>query len=249
MSHNPGSTHSRATASSKLSAGAPVDRDHTLDAADQTRNNTAQRDSRTQALVAEKLRDARDAAHQGQWWRAYQLSKEATNLAPENVNAWLYRAALTNTTEDRIDYLTKALSLAPEDTQAGRGMYGALSRYLKEDPFLRYVEENDMLYRVVTGEGHVVAVPKDRATTRPYPFNEPHVLRVTYRWLAYSLLGLMLAGLGTLVCAPVAAAFAWQASHEPLSRDDHRRALMALLYAAALWMLGLLFSFLFLLHL
>src|SRR5437016_3053102 len=123
MSHNPDNTHSRATAPSKLSVGAPVGPDDTFDAADQARNKTAQRDSRSQALVAEKLRNARDAAHQGQWWRAYQLSVEATKLAPDNVNAWLYRAALTDTTEDRIDYLTKAVSLAPEDTQAGRGMY------------------------------------------------------------------------------------------------------------------------------
>src|SRR5438105_3475744 len=111
MSHNPGKTHSRARASSKLSAGAPVEHDHTLDATEQARNNLAQPDSRTQALVVEKLENARDAAHQGQWWRAYQLSVEATKLAPDNVNAWLYRAALADNTEDRIDYLTKALSL------------------------------------------------------------------------------------------------------------------------------------------
>src|SRR5713101_4401956 len=102
MSHNPGNTRSRATAPSKLAVGVP-----SVDASDQTRNDPVQRDSRSQVLVAAKLRNARDAAHQGQWWRAYQLSIEATKLAPDNVNAWLYRAALTDNTEDRIDYLTK----------------------------------------------------------------------------------------------------------------------------------------------
>jgi hypothetical protein len=239
----PGKAQSRATKSPLI---AP---DGNREAAEQPRANVTQPDPRTQAVIEEKLRAARDAAHQGQWWRAYQLSVEVTKLAPNNVNAWLYRAALTENSEDRMAYLSRALSLAPQNVQAGRGMYGALSNYLEDDPFLRYLEENDVLYRVETGEGQIVVVPKERATTRAYPFNEPHSLRVTYRWLAYSTLGLLLAGLGTLVCAPVAASFAWQASHEPLSRSDTRRARFALAYALVLWTLGLMLSFLFLLHL
>ena len=214
-----------------------------------TGDGTGHGEAPTQALLAEKLDAAREAAQLGNRERAFQLSLEATRMAPKSVEAWLYCAALVSNSDERLAYLTKALSLAPQDVQAGRGMYATLNQYLKADPFLRYLEENDLLYRVVTGEGRVVAVPKDRTFTPLFPASEPHVLRATNRWLAYALVGLFLAGLGTLVCAPIAAAFAWRARHELRSADQRSRADLALIYAAVLWMFGLLFSFLLLLHL
>jgi hypothetical protein len=127
-------------------------------------------------------------------------------------------------------------------------MYETLKLYLERDPFLRYLEETEGLYHALTGEGQVVIVPKDRAVSPPYPAPERTSLERAFRWLTYSLLGLPLAGLVTLVCAPVAVAFALRAGEQPLNKHRRRRANAALVYASILWMIGFVLGFLFLLH-
>ncbi len=203
----------------------------------------------TQATIAAMLERITASVRQGERRRAYLLSHEVTILAPYSVEAWLYHAALTDSDEERLNSLNKALSLAPEHLNARRSLYKALKLYLNQDPFLRYLEETDFLYHVLTGQGRVVIVPKDRASASPYPPVAPSPLQSVFRWLRYSVLGLPLAGLLTLVCAPVAAVLAWRASRQRLGITDRRRAMMALLYAAVLWMVGALLTVLFLVHL
>jgi len=124
-----------------------------------------------------------------------------------------------------------------------------LKRRLDYDPFLRYLEENETLYRVLTGEGRVVTVPKDRAIAAPFPPPEPTPLQPVYRWLGYGLLGLPLAGLPTVIFALIAATLAQQIRRRSLDRAGRRRLTLALVSAAILWLMGVALSFLFLLHL
>src|SRR5689334_6737412 len=69
---------------------------------------------------------------------------------------------IENTSEEQLAVLSKVLSERPDHPQARRGMYLTMYRYLRRNPFLRYLEENDVLYSVITGQGRVIAVPKDR---------------------------------------------------------------------------------------
>lgn len=200
-------------------------------------------------LTEWKLDEVREAARRGERWLAYQLSREASDFAPENVEAWFYRAMLAEDREEKLMCLSKTLSLAPQHEQAQLRMYEALRYYLAEEPFLRFAEETEGLYRVLTREGRSVLVPKDRAEAPPYPPIEPTPLQPVSRWLVYSLLGLPLAGLITVVCAPIAALLAWRVSQQRLQTHDRRRALMALLFAVVLLAAGLFLSFIFVLHL
>lgn len=203
--------------------------------------------SQQDGSAEDKLWAARQAAQSGQRQRAYQLSLEATNLAPDNVEAWFFCAALTNANEERLSALSKVLSLDPEHASARRDMYETLDRYRKQDPFLRYLGETETLYRVITGEGQFITVPKDRAVDASP--NESGTLHSAYRWIGYSLAGLLLAGLGAMVCAPIAAALAWRAGHEAPGAEIRRRASLMLVAAIVMWAIGLLLSCLFLLHL
>src|SRR5262245_18818480 len=100
-----------------------------------------------QPLIAAKLEEIRQASRQGQRERAYYLSKEVTEIAPDSVEGWIYRAALTSDLEQRFIYLNKAISLSPGNIQAQHGMYETLKTYLNQDPFLRYLDEDNGLYR------------------------------------------------------------------------------------------------------
>ncbi len=102
---------------------------------------------------------------------------------------------------------------------------------------------------MLTGAGHAIAVPKGRATTAPYPPPEPPPLHRANRWLAFALLGLPFAGVGTVICAPVAVMFAWRAFQKPLPKTDRRSAVIAVAVAGVLWVIGLILTFLLVLHL
>jgi tetratricopeptide (TPR) repeat protein len=212
-------------------------------------HGSSQHNPPSQTLIEATLKLARKASQSGQRQRAFELSQQVAEIAPDNAEAWLYLAVFTDNEEQRLVYLNKALNLAPEHAEAQYGMYETLKSYLQQDPYLRYLEETDTLYQVLTREGQAIVVPKDRAVDTPYPPVKPTPLHPVFRWLRYSLIGLLTAGLVTLVCAPIAALQAWRAIRHPLDIDDHRRATMALVYAGVLWVIGLALSILFLLHL
>lgn len=199
--------------------------------------------------VVQKLNAAQEAAQSGERRQAYELSREATLAVPENVDAWLLRGQLADSSEECLACISKAIALAPEHSAAKHNLYDTLKRYLDEDPFLRYIEETDVVYRVLTGEGRAVVIPKDRAVAESYPPVESSPLRPVFLWLVLSAIGLLTAGLGTVVCAPIAIALAWRASQMPLNHHQRRRVQFALLYAHVLFAIGLLLTFVFLLHL
>jgi hypothetical protein len=201
-----------------------------------------------QGTAQATLERVRGFVHQGKLLEAFHLSRELTKTAPDNVEAWLYCAVLANTDEQRFAYLSKALSLAPDHPRARRGVYKMLQHYLQQDPFLRYLEETERAYRVVTGEGRTLIVPKDRASAIVHPAIIYTAIQPVYRWLRYSVLGLPLAGLPTLVCASLAWILAWYAIYQTVGTTGFRRAVMALVYASVLWTLGFTFAFLLLLN-
>jgi hypothetical protein len=202
-----------------------------------------------QPVIEAKLREIQQASRSGDYELAYRLSQEATELAPDRVETWIYRATFTADPEQRFIYLNKALSLSPDHIQARHGMYETLKVYLTQDPFLRYLDENDGLYHALTGEGRAIIVPKDRAPAAPYPPKEASPLKPVFRWMFYSLAGLLVAGLVTVICAPVTMVGAWRVLQQPIGKRNHRRAAVALISAGFLWIVGFFLAFLFMLHL
>src|SRR5579859_3448184 len=202
-----------------------------------------------EASTAYKLKEAREAAQAGERYRAYQLCREATIATPRSAEAWLYRAALAKSYRERLSSLSKALNLSPQHSGARDAMYEALKRYLNADPSLRYIDQSTSLYRVLTEDGIAVAVPKDRIAVEPFPPPNPTPMRSVNHWLTLAVLGLLFSGLGTLICAPMAASAAWTAQSRANTPRIRRRAWFALVYAIVLWMVGVVLSLLFVIHL
>lgn len=198
------------------------------------------------SLLAESERAVREGKHQ----QAYRLAVEATQLAPENIEAWLLRATLAPSLNERIICVNHLNELAPDFQDRYSVAFFALKELLDQNPFLAYLEETDKLYRVINADRVILSIPKRRAPLDSPPPDEapPGPLRGAYRWLIISFLGLLTAGLATMLFAPLAALAALRVQQSAESPPERVRSAVVLLAASALFIIGAVFSILFLLH-
>lgn len=112
----------------------------------------------------------------------YRLSVQATQLAPDNIEAWLLRATLAPSLNERIICVNRLSELAPDYQDRYNVAFFALKELLDKDPFLAYLKETDELYRVVNADRVILSIPKKRAPVEAYPPEQPQAgpLRAAY---------------------------------------------------------------------
>jgi len=155
----------------------------------------------------------------------------------------------SETLEESVTTLNQALGQNPQDAAARQALYETMQQLLRQNAFLAYQGETNVLYQVRTQADFQFSSPKDRAVVEPYPPHEPPPARQAIHWLGWSLVGLVPAGLGTLFMAPVAARAAVQLLRQPAARADHRRAWIVLGGAVGLWLVALVLIVILILHL
>jgi hypothetical protein len=193
---------------------------------------------------SEKAIRARDSQ------RAYDLSVRATEVEPQSIDAWLLRATLAPNLDERIACANRLSELAPGYQDRYNVAFFALKERLDKNPFLAYLEETDELYRVIDADRRVLSIPKKRAPAQPYPPEEtkPSPLKPAYGWLRLAIIGLLLAGMGTVVFAPLAVLTAVRAQRSVVSRSERISSAVVMITASALFVIGVVFSVLFILH-
>lgn len=179
---------------------------------------------------------------------AYELSLKATQIDPQNVEAWWLRANLAPSPEERMMSVNRLNELAPELQDQHHLSFFTIREAIERDPFLAYHGETDDLYRAVNAEQIMLSIPKQRAPVEPFPPERPSPLRAAYRWLVLAFFGLLLAGLGSLVFAPLAALSARQVKPSLKSRSEQVNANVVITLSLLILLLGLNFAFLFLIH-
>ena len=199
--------------------------------------------------AVELLEGARRLLNSGDHTGAHRLSLEATRLDPKNVEAWLVRSRAAASREENLFCLSQVSRINPDYPPSRLDLYRALWSQLQHDAFLAYIDETDQVYYVRSNEYLSLAVPKDRSIPEVYPPERPAPLARANRWLAWAIIGLALAGLGTLVFAPLAFLSAVTALTGPLERPDRIRAGIVLFLAAVLAACAILLGWLFLIHL
>lgn len=195
------------------------------------------------------LAQAQEAARQGYRRLAHDICVQIVMNDPQNEQAWLWRAGTTGSLEERLFALSQVLKINQANGTARQALYETMQRLLRQDAFLCYEGETDSFYYIRTPKNLKFAHPKDRAVPEPFPPSKPSPTSVVFRWLAWSLVGLAPAGLGTLVCAPVTVLTAFRLLGQNPARSDRQRAKIALGIAAALWLLALFLVALLILHL
>jgi hypothetical protein len=207
--------------------------------------------NQTNQSVTDLLSASEKAVREGNGELAYQLSLQATQIEPNNVDAWLLRATLAPTLDERLACVNHLNELAPNFHDRYNVAFFTLKDLLDRNPFLRYLEETDELYRVVNAERMVLSIPKKRAPADPPPPEQPQPgpLRVAQRWLIVAIAGLLVAGLGTVIFAPIAAFAAIRAHQAEGSHVERVKSSVIVVVAFGLFIIGFLFSLLFVLHL
>jgi hypothetical protein len=206
------------------------------------------RESITNNDAAGTLQAAREALNEGDWAKARRLCRQASRLNPDDAGNWLWQAMTAESEEEYLLSLSRIVEQEPHHETARQWQYGGMRRLLENDPFLAYVGEDEVHYQVRTPKCIVFTIPKDREFAPPFPPAETSAVQRAWRWLGVAILGLPLAGVGTLLAAPVAATFAVRAGRERLDRQDRMRVRIILLCAFLLWSAGLFLFILLLLH-
>lgn len=194
--------------------------------------------------------ESEKALREGNREHAYQLSLQATKVAPDNLDGWLYCATLAPSQEERVYCVNHLNELAPSYQDRHNIAFFAFKELFDEKPYLAYLAETDELYRVINIDRVVLSIPKKRARFAPYPPEQPTAspLRLAYRWLILSMVGLLVAGIGTVIFAPMAAVAAIRADQSLGTRAERAQAMIVLLASTGLFFIGILFTILFALH-
>ena len=153
------------------------------------------------------------------------------------------------TLEESVTALNQVLELNPENTIARQELYETMQQLLRKDAFLAYQGETDVIYKICTLSEFQFIHPKDRAMAELFPPQNSPPARPAIRWLGWSVVGLIPAGLGTLILAPLAMIAAIKLLRQPVELIDRRRAWIVIGGAIVLWLTALVFFFILTLHL
>jgi hypothetical protein len=199
--------------------------------------------------VEDMLDEAEDAVRKGMTRDAYELCLRAIQAEPDNMEAWLLRASLADSLEEKLQCINRMHELGADRHDRYNVAFYALKELLERDPFLAYVEETDGLYRVHNAERTVLVVPKRRSVTTSHLDRGADGLSSARRWLMLAVFGLMFAGIGTLIFAPLAAWAAFGARRSLHTRSSQVDSMVMLLMAAGSFVIGIFFVILFIMHL
>jgi len=170
---------------------------------------------------------------------------EITNKQSSSLNF----ANPSETLEESVTALNQVLELNPENIVARQALYETMQQLLRKDAFLAYQSETDVIYKIRTLAEFQFIHPKDRAMAELFPPQSSPPARSAINWLGWSVVGLIPAGLGTLIIAPLAMISAIKLLRQPVELIDRRRAWIVISGAIVLWLIALVFFFILILHL
>lgn len=198
--------------------------------------------------VLELLKQAEQASQLGQREKAYLVSLEATALAPQEPFAWYLRSQAAASPEEQLMCLSRAYSLDPAFPDAKKELHLAVRALLKQEPFLAYVHETEVLYQVRSGRDMLINIPKNRTYEKPYLQKSPGIAAPAFRWLMVSLLALLLGGVGAVLLAPITAFQVLRLQATSPVRGDRIRLWVVFILAVLIWLAAIPISWLLLIR-
>ncbi len=198
--------------------------------------------------VSRLLLQARQAAGRGDHRTAHKLYTEATRLSPDSIEAWIGRSEQTSSFDEQLFCLSQVVAVDPENQVANNKLYLMIRNLLDQEPAIKYVDETDNLYRVQNRLYTSLNVPKSRFSNNNAPDVTSKPVRTSFNWMVVAFFGLALAGVGSLLIAPIAIFAALRALFSPIQRSDRVRAILALGLSVLIFIVSIPLAFLFYLH-
>ncbi len=144
--------------------------------------------------------------------------------------------------------LSRAYSLEPDFEDVKQDLRAALQALLQREPFLAYVHETPEFYQVRSGLDLLINIPKNRIFAQPFLERTSGPASPAFRWLAASLLALLLGGVGAVLLAPLTAFQALRLRTFSPSRADRVRLWIVFGLSLAIWVASIPISWLFLIR-
>lgn len=201
-----------------------------------------------QTEVSQLLETGGQFAQQGKREKAYQSSLKATTIAPDEPLAWYLRSQTAPSPEEQLMCLSRAYSLDPAFPDARKELRAAVQALLKQEPFLAYVHETEVLYQVRSGLDVLINIPKNRVFEKPYLQKDPGPLKPAFRWLYVSLFALLLGGVGAFLLAPITAFQALRLRSFAAPGGDRVRVWVLLILSLVIWLASIPLSLLLLIR-
>jgi hypothetical protein len=205
-------------------------------------------EQKLQTEISQLLEEAENFSRQGEREKAYQTSLQATRLAPHEPRAWYLRSQAASSTEEKLMCLSRAVSLDPNYPELQNELRSSIQALLKQEPFLAYVHENAEFYQVRSGRDLLINVPKNRTFETPYLKKKPGLAQPAFRWLNYSVLALLLGGVGAVLLAPIAAFQALRLQASAPTDGERVRLLIVFILAVIIWLVAIPISWLLLIR-
>ncbi len=181
--------------------------------------------------------------------QARRVYERAVEEDPSNADAWLRLAYAARDARSALEYIQRAVDLKPNDAAVQSGLRYILFNRLKQDPFVQFLAETEWNYVVTLRNSPPIIIPKGRFKSEIYPPAKISEGQRLARLVALMALGLTVVGAGALVLAPVVIRRALRILNtRGTPRPEYRRALVMLVLAAVLGLLGEALFGLFLLH-
>ncbi len=181
--------------------------------------------------------------------RARQVFERAVATDPANADAWLRLSYATPDPYQALEYVQRAVELKPNDPAIQSGLRYILFNRFKQDPFVEFLAETDRDYVITLRGSRPVVVPKRRKRSEIFPPAKLSEGQRVAGMLGWEALGIIAAGAGALILAPVVIQRAYRLLNtRGLEPVEQRRALLTLIFAAGLGLLGEAIFALFLLH-
>ncbi len=172
-----------------------------------------------------------------------------TGVDRKQIDLLLREARTAQDPDQALQSLERAVALVPDDPRVQSTVQLSLFDKLRSDAFLAYLAETDRRYVIAFRDARTFTVPKSRNEPEKYPPTRRTEAEVAMRMMWLLLLGLIPAGLGTLVLSPIAIRHGIRGLQQSRNNpQQHRLAWAAIIAAFLLGALAIIFGALLLLH-
>ena len=202
----------------------------------------------SEAINAHNLAATQETAEQGDLQTARSQIGDAAQIAPREIEGWLRRVEAAQSVEEAIACLDQVSDLLPANPEIAAKIFMLSNKLVTLDPFIAYDHETDEMYYVRNSSSQAFKVPKYHPTQASALSDYPGLLRSAHRWLWVALAGLLFAGVGAVLFAPLAALSAIRLNFKPVSKAVRTQSVIFLIISSFLWLLGLLLAVVFLVH-
>ncbi len=167
----------------------------------------------------------------------------------QQLETLLRQARTAGDSDQALQYLERAVAMVPDDPRVQSTVQLSLFDRLSSDAFVAYLAETDRRYVVAFRNARTFTVPKARNEPEQYPPARRTEAERAMRMMWWMILGLIPAGLVTIILSPLAISHGIRAlQRESKDPQQHRMAWAAIITALLLGLLGVFFAALLLLH-